>query len=88
LQCFKKEFELDRPFGTGLLSCLKPVSKRNEIDDCIITTDVKTRQSVGTHTCSCGFIYLRNEPDTLEKDRCKIGRTKHFGATWESKLKE
>jgi len=88
---FEKEFELIRPFGTGPWPCLNPVSKhfrKNVITECIITPDFKTRQPVGTFTCSCGFIYSRKGPDTLEKDRYKIGRIKQFGSTWESKLKE
>ncbi len=88
---FKVEFELDSPFGTGPWPCMNPVSehfRENIISDCKITPDFKTRQPVGTFSCSCGFTYSRKGPDRSEVDKYKVGRIKQFGYVWENKLKE
>jgi hypothetical protein len=78
-------------FGQGPWPCLNKAAdhyKRNVVKDLKITDDYKSRLSVGTFTCSCGFVYSRKGPDKEPSDRYKIGRIKSFGAVWEDKLKE
>ena len=77
------------PFGTGPWHCLNPVADHFQckvVNKCIITVDSKSRQPVGTFSCSCGFIYSRKGPDKCESDKYKVGRVKEFGAVWEDKL--
>lgn len=78
------------PFGEGPWPCLNQVAdhfKTPVIMECKITKDSKTRVSVGTFSCSCGFVYSRRGPDNSEEDKYKIGRIKSFGLHWENKLR-
>jgi len=88
---FSQLNEKYNPFGQGPWPCLnKAASHYNKdvIKDVIITADYKTVMPLGTFICSCGFIYSRKGPDKSIEDRYKIGKTKEFGHTWESKLIE
>jgi hypothetical protein len=66
--------------------CLNPAAEhymKNVIKKVNITADYKTRESVGTFYCDCGFIYSRK----MKCDIHKVGRIKEFGNAWENKLK-
>lgn len=70
-----------------LFPCLNPVAphyKQLIIDNVKVTPDYKTREAIGTFSCSCGFVYSRK----MKQDMFKIGRVKQFGYVWESKLRE
>jgi len=80
-----------KPFGEAPWPCLnggaehylKPV-----VEDLKISYDGKSKNTIGTFTCSCGFVYSRSGPDVDINDRYKFGRIKNFGSEWEDKLKE
>ncbi|MCB2291705.1 TnsD family transposase [Clostridium sp. CS001] len=80
-----------KPFGDSPWPCLnggaehylKPV-----VEDLEITYDGKSKKTIGTFTCSCGFVFSRSGPDADINDIYKIGRIKNFGSVWEEKLKE
>lgn len=79
------------PFGEGPWPCLNSVSghyRRDLINTCSIKEDYKTKKTIGTFECSCGFIYSRSGPDITEEDKYKIGAIKDYGVVWENKLKE
>lgn len=79
------------PFGNIPWPCLNIAADhylKDVITNCIITSDYRTRQPVGTFECSCGFIYSRKGPDSKGEDRYKVGRIKQFGHIWEQKLIE
>lgn len=79
------------PFGKGPWPCLNISADhylKDVISECIVTSDYKTRQPVGTFVCTCGFVYSRKGPDSKAEDRYKIGRIKNFGQIWEQKLIE
>lgn len=81
---------LYQPFGKGPWYCLNPAADHYHnkvVTDLKITDDYKTREPVGTFTCSCVFIYSRKGPDINEDDAYKIGRIKEFGQVWENKLR-
>jgi hypothetical protein len=87
---FNNKYEY-KPFGIGPWPCLNKASSHYHekvIKDVVITYDNKTKQPVGTFSCSCGFVYSRSGPDKVEADAYRIGRIKRFGAVWEKKLKE
>ncbi|MBD7911969.1 TnsD family Tn7-like transposition protein [Clostridium cibarium] len=77
-------------FENTVWACLNPVAshyKKLVINKCIITSDYKTRQPVGTFKCEiCGFTYSRklNYKDNIYK----IGRIKAYGNVWEARLLE
>ncbi|KIL50821.1 TnsD family Tn7-like transposition protein [Jeotgalibacillus campisalis] len=81
-----------QPFGIGPWPCLNKASlhyKELKITNCVITSDSKTKQPVGTFICDyCDFIYSRRGPDRVEQDKYKIGRVKNFGNVWLNKLYE
>jgi hypothetical protein len=88
---FEAEYDLVNPFGKGPWPCMNPVSdhfRKDVVSECVITADFKTRQPVGTFSCSCGFVYSRKGPDRIKDDKYKVGRIKQFGHVWENKLKE
>jgi len=71
------------PFGVGPWSCLNPAAEHygtNMIKEVVLTTCEKTKEPIGTFTCSCGFIYTRRAGD----DPMKLSRVKQFGAIWEA----
>ncbi|WML42281.1 TnsD family Tn7-like transposition protein [Neobacillus sp. OS1-2] len=80
------------PFGKGPWPCLNKAANHYKellITECVVTTDSKTKQPVGTFACSqCHFIYSRRGPDYDDKDIYKIGRVKNFGIVWINKLNE
>lgn len=79
------------PFGKAAWPCLNVTAEhylKEVVNKCIVTSDYKTRQPVGTFECACGFIYSRKGPDSREEDRFKIGRIKKFGHIWELRLIE
>lgn len=88
---FFKDINIEfKPFGEGPWPCLNRAAehyKKTVIKALKITEDYKTRVSIGTFTCECGFVYSRKGPDKSEVDRYKTGRVKSFGKVWEDKLK-
>lgn len=74
-------------FGAGPFPCLNKAAshyKQFIIQDVDVTRDFKTKNLIGTFTCSCGFIYARKHTT----DIFKIGRVKAFGEVWLQKLNE
>ncbi len=74
-------------FGTGPFPCLNKAAshyKQFIIQYVDVTRDFKTKNLIGTFTCSCGFIYARKQ----STDIFKIGRVKEFGHVWHQKLIE
>ncbi|GLC89705.1 TnsD family Tn7-like transposition protein [Lysinibacillus piscis] len=77
--------EDDGAFGRGPFSCLNKAAahyKKFIISNVIVTRDFKTKNLIGTFTCSCGFIYSRKHTT----DMFEIGRIKAFGDVWLEKL--
>lgn len=74
-------------FGAGPFPCLNKAAshyKQFVIQDVDVTRDFKTKNLIGTFTCSCGFIYARKQ----SKDMFKVGRVKAFGEVWYQRLNE
>ncbi|MBQ0139028.1 MAG: TniQ family protein [Kurthia sp.] len=72
-------------FGTGPFPCLNKAAEHYKqfiIQDVDVTRDFKTKNLIGTFTCSCGFIYARKQ----STDIFKIGRVKEFGHVRYQKL--
>ncbi|WP_170006016.1 TnsD family Tn7-like transposition protein [Bacillus fonticola] len=79
------------PFGSGPWPCLNKAAnhyKEYVIQEVNVTRDFKSKASIGTFECSCGFIYARKGPDRLSEDKYRIGRIKAFGDVWKAKLHE
>ncbi|MCR8855662.1 TnsD family transposase [Lysinibacillus fusiformis] len=79
------------PFGVGPFPCLNiasPHHKQRVITKVAVTRDYKTKDTIGTFTCACGFIYARKGPDMSKENQYRIGRVKAFGEVWQSKLEE
>ncbi|MBG9840061.1 MULTISPECIES: TnsD family Tn7-like transposition protein [Bacillus cereus group] len=79
------------PFGTGPWPCLNKAAthyRESVIPNVEVTRDFKSTASIGTFSCSCGFVYARKGPDMSLDDRFRIGRVKLFGEVWKSKLKQ
>lgn len=77
------------PFGSGPWLCLNKVAdhyRQPSVNSCVISRDSKTKQPVGTFSCTCGFAYSRKGPDKSYDDQFKIGRIKEFGHIWDEKL--
>jgi hypothetical protein len=86
---FNYTLTVSHPFGVEPYYCLNPVAehyRERVVNDCKVTADYKTRQPVGTVSCSCGFIYSRRGPDQHPEDQCRVGRVKSFGHVWENRL--
>mgnify|MGYP003407736141 CR=1 FL=1 len=74
-------------FGAGPFPCLNKAAshyKQFVIQDVDVTRDFKTKNLIGTFTCSCGFIYARKQ----STDVFKVGRVKAFGEVWHQRLNE
>ncbi|GGG26541.1 hypothetical protein GCM10007425_21440 [Lysinibacillus alkalisoli] len=74
-------------FSSGPFPCLNkaaPHYRQLIIKNVEVTRDFKTKNLIGTFTCSCGFVYLRKQ----STDIFKIGRIKEFGYVWHQKLVE
>lgn len=72
-------------FGKGPFPCLNIAAshyKQLVIPNVGVTRDYKSKNLIGTFTCSCGFIYARKNT----KDMFEIGRVKVFGEVWIKKL--
>lgn len=79
-----------KPFGEAPWPCLNGGAEhylQPVIDNLKITYDGKSKKTIGTFTCSCGFVYSRSGPDMNKEDRYKVGRIKIFGPVWEKKLR-
>lgn len=79
------------PFGSGPFPCLNRAATHYQkivIPAVEVTRDFKTRDPIGTFSCSCGFIYARKGHDQLPEDRLRIGRVKQFGHVWQAKLEQ
>jgi len=73
-------------FGKGPFPCLNKAAshyKQVIIQKVEVTRDYKSKNLIGTFTCSCGFIYARKQTT----DMFEIGRVKAFGGVWIEKLK-
>lgn len=80
----------NHPFGSGPWPCLnKAADHHNQsvVEKCAVTRCSTTSKPVGSFHCSCGFIYSRRGPDTIDEDRYRIGRIKAFGSVWYDKLR-
>jgi hypothetical protein len=80
----------NHPFGSGPWPCLnKAADHHNQsvVEKCVVTRCSTTSKPVGSFHCSCGFIYSRRGPDTIDEDRNRIGRIKAFGSVWYDKLR-
>ncbi|WP_337982985.1 TnsD family Tn7-like transposition protein [Lysinibacillus sp. C5.1] len=72
-------------FGKGPFPCLNMAAshyKQLVIPNVGVKRDYKSKNLIGTFTCSCGFIYARKHT----KDMFEIGRVKVFGEVWIKKL--
>ncbi len=79
------------PFGMGPWPCLNKAAthyRESVIPNVKVTRDFKSTASIGTFSCSCGFVYARKGPDMSLEDQFRIGRVKAFGEVWNSKLKQ
>ncbi|WP_263642163.1 TnsD family Tn7-like transposition protein [Lysinibacillus fusiformis] len=77
-------------FGKGPFPCLNKAASHYQqliIQKVEVTRDYKSKNLIGTFTCSCGFIYARKSPNR-EEDQFQIGRVKEFGEVWRTKLKQ
>ncbi|MEC1180495.1 TnsD family Tn7-like transposition protein [Metasolibacillus meyeri] len=77
--------EDDGAFGRGPFPCLNRAAthyKKFVIPNVVVTRDFKTKNSIGTFTCSCGFVYSRKHTTNM----FEIGRIKAFGDVWLEKL--
>ncbi|MFT8347327.1 TnsD family transposase [Clostridium saccharoperbutylacetonicum] len=82
---------VEKPFGEKPWPCLNAGSEhylKPVVADLKISYDSKSKKTIGTFTCDCGFIYKRSGPDVDNKDRYKIGRIEEFGDVWKDKLRE
>lgn len=73
-------------FGKGPFPCLNKAAshfKQLVILNVEVSRDYKSKNLIGTFTCSCGFIYSRKQTT----DMFEIGRVKAFGGVWIEKLK-
>ncbi|TKI46653.1 TnsD family Tn7-like transposition protein [Lysinibacillus tabacifolii] len=73
-------------FGKGPFPCLNKAASHYRqliIQKVVVTRDYKSKNLIGTFTCSCGFIYARKQT----ADMFEIGRIKAFGGVWIGKLK-
>ncbi|MEX3715838.1 TnsD family Tn7-like transposition protein [Cytobacillus horneckiae] len=73
------------PFGKGPFPCLNKAAshyKQLIIQKVEVTRDYKSKNLIGTFTCSCGFIYARKHT----ADMFEVGRVKAFGEVWIKKL--
>ncbi|MFH4130121.1 TnsD family Tn7-like transposition protein, partial [Acinetobacter baumannii] len=74
-------------FGEGPFPCLNKAAshyKEYVIPGVKVTKDFKSKNLIGTFTCSCGFIYARKQTT----DRFEIGRVEQFGDVWQRKLQQ
>lgn len=72
-------------FGKGPFPCLNKAASHYQqliIQKVEVTRDYKSKNLIGTFTCSCGFIYTRKHTT----DMFEIGRVKAFGEIWQEKL--
>ena len=72
-------------FGKGPFPCLNKAAshyKQLIIQKVEVTRDYKSKNLIGTFTCSCGFIYARKHTT----DMFEIGRVKAFGGVWIERL--
>lgn len=87
INSFKTSSTDSGAFGAGPFPCLNKAAshyKQFVIQDVYVTRDFKTKNLIGTFTCSCGFIYARKHTT----DIFKVGRIKAFGEAWLRKLNE
>jgi transposase-like protein len=71
-----------KPFGNGPWICLNPAAEHYQqkvITDLTVSTCEKTKEVIGTFSCSCGFVYTRRAD---ESDSNKISRVKKYGEVW------
>ena len=72
-----------KPFGDGPWICLNPAAEHYQqkvITDLTVSTCEKTKEVIGTFSCSCGFVYTRRAD---KSDPNKISRVKKYGEVWE-----
>lgn len=81
----------EKPFGEKPWPCLNAGAEhylKPVVTDLKISYDSKSKKTIGTFTCDCGFVYKRSGPDVDNNDRYKIGRIEEFGDVWKGKLRE
>ena len=74
-------------FGAGPFPCLNKAAshyKQFVIQDVDVSRDFKTKNLIGTFTCSCGFTYARKQAT----DMFEFGRVKAFGEVWHQRLND
>jgi len=72
-----------KPFGDGPWLCLNPAAehyKQAVITNLVLSISDKTKEAIGTFSCSCGFVYTRRVGD---RDPNNITRVKQYGEVWE-----
>lgn len=80
------------PFGQGPWKCLNPVVDHKGvfcINDIKLEQNADTRKLIGIFKCTCGFHYVRDEPNflgELNNDSFRVKNIKRFGRCWDEKL--
>lgn len=79
------------PFGEGPWPCLNITSdhyRKNTIKKVKVSRCIRTKKTVGTFSCMCGFSYQRYGPDQLLDDIFRAEKVITYGMVWENRLKE
>jgi hypothetical protein len=79
------------PFGEGPWPCLNPAAEHFRepvISEYKLSSRLRDGRPTANFCCKCGFAYARSGPDSLSKDKFRIGRIVSFGPVWEAKLKQ
>lgn len=77
------------PFGQAPWPCLNPVCpqyRQPAIQTCQLEYKESGRVS-GVFACSCGFVYVRGQPDRSADDCFRAGKYLAFGPVWEAELR-
>ncbi|MEB4783722.1 TnsD family Tn7-like transposition protein [Paenibacillus jamilae] len=83
--------KLYAPFGEGFWPCLNPAAnhfKQKVIETVLITRCIRTKKTLGTFKCTCGFYYQSYAPNNESLDIYKADKIIRYGETWEEKLRE
>lgn len=82
------------PFGQGPWKCLNPVATHKDsfcINNIELEQNADTRKLIGIFKCTCGFQYVRDEPNSIDKlnnNSFRVKYIKQFGKVWDKKLIE
>lgn len=83
--------DLIKPFGDGPWPCLNYAADHCNlpvVSNFKLAKNAITGKPTGIFECSCGFIYLRNGPDSKENDKYRRDYVRKYGHVWEKKVKE